>query len=70
MAHLERKVSQDSQGRRVVLVALVRLALAMPEHPAFVENPESLVYLGCQGNQVYLDQEVSDARTNRNNGRK
>lgn len=67
---MERRVSQDSQGLRVVPVALASLALAMPEHPAFAESPGILVYLGCQDNQVYLDREVSDARTNRNNGHK
>lgn len=62
LAHLERKVSQDSQGLRVVLVALASLVLAIWEHPAFVESLVSLVYLGCRDNLVNLDREVSDAK--------
>lgn len=57
--HMERKVSQVSQGQRVVLVDPVSLVLDTLESPAYVESLESLVYMGCQGNQVHLDQEVS-----------
>lgn len=57
--HMERKVSQASQGQRVVPVDPVSLVSAMLEHPACVERLECLVYLGCQGHQVYPDQKVS-----------
>lgn len=57
-AQSERKVSQGSQGLRVVPAALASLVSATPERPAFGENLESLVFLGCQGNQVYPDREA------------
>lgn len=60
-AHSERKVSQDSQGSRVVLEAPVILALAMWEHRASAESLVRLVSLGCQGSLDNLGQEVSDA---------
>lgn len=70
LAHMERKVSQDILELRVVLAALASLALAMLEHPAFAGNLVTLAYLDCQDNRVYLDQEVSTARMNRNSGHK
>lgn len=62
-AHSERKVSQDSQGSRVVLEAPVILALAMWELRASAESLVRLVSLGCQGNLDNLGREVSDAST-------
>lgn len=61
LAQLERKVSQGSRGLRVVPVALASPVLATLEPLAFPVNLEILVYLGYQGNQVYLDREVSVA---------
>lgn len=55
LAQREKKDSRGFQVLRDVLVALVSLALAMMESPAFVENLEIPVYLACQGHLVYLD---------------
>lgn len=70
LAHMERKVSQDFLELRVVLVTLVSLALAMLEHLAFGGKLVTLAYLDYQDSRVYLDQEVSTARMNRNSGHK
>lgn len=58
-AHSERKVSQDSQGSRVVLEAPVILALAMWELRASAESLVRLVSLGCQGNLDNLGREAT-----------
>lgn len=55
LAQLEKKVSQDTQVQRAVLVALGNLVLATQEHPAFVESLESLVFLVCLGHQAFLE---------------
>lgn len=57
-AQLERKVSPGSQVLRVVPAALVSPVSATAERPASAESLEIPVYLGCQGNQVYLDLEA------------
>lgn len=57
-AQSERKVSQDSQGKRVVPAALASLVSATPERPDFAESLEILDFLGCLGNQVYPDREA------------
>lgn len=59
LAQLVRKDSKASQAPRVVPAALASPALATSEPQASVANQENLVFLGCQGSQVYLDREVS-----------
>lgn len=59
LARLVRRVSQDSQEPKVDPEVLVSPALASLVHLDFVENPENLVSMGSQGNQVYLDLRVS-----------
>lgn len=58
LAQLERKDSQDSQVLRDAPVAPVSPASATPGPPASAERLETLVYQGCQGSQVCLDQEA------------
>lgn len=59
LARLARRVSQGSQESKVGPEVLVSLALALLVHLDFVENPENLVSMDFQGNQVYLDRRVS-----------
>lgn len=58
LAQLERKDSKASLALRVVPVALGSPALATSEHQASAVSRENLVFLGCRGSQVYLDQEA------------
>lgn len=62
LAQLERKVFRGSQGLRAVKASLASQALATLELLVFPERLEILVYLVQKGNQVYLDQGVSEAK--------